>query len=225
MAYDFYFGKLLLPVAPEKLQMKINNANKTYTLINDGEINVLKSPELTDIEFDLLLPNSEYSFARYKSGFKGAEYFLAKLEKLKANMKKFQFIVTRELPNGTPLFGSNIKVSLESYTIKEDADEGTDVIVSIKLKQYRDYGTKKYKIKSTSSKKKVAAKKTRATSDNAPSEKKYTVKKGDCLWKIAARLLNDGSRWREIYNLNKSVIGGNPNLIYPGQVLTIPEKG
>jgi len=25
-----------------------------------------------------------------------------------------------------------------------------------------------------------------------------------------------------IYNANKSVIGGNPNLIYPGQVLTIP---
>lgn len=26
----------------------------------------------------------------------------------------------------------------------------------------------------------------------------------------------------KIYNANKGVIGGNPNLIYPGQVLTIP---
>lgn len=228
MAYNFYFGKVLLPVAPEKLQMKINNANKTYTLINDGEINVLKSPELTDIEFDALLPNEEYSFARYKNGFKAAEYFLEKLENLKVKKKKFQFIVTREIAGGNALFRTNMKVTLESYTIKEDVKYGTDIMVTIKLKQYRDYGTKKYKIQSDSSdssKKKVTKKKTRAASDNAPSATTYTVKKGDCLWKIAAKFLDDGSRWREIYNLNKSVIGGNPNLIYLGQVLKLPEKG
>lgn len=227
MAYNLYFGKVLLPVAPEKLQMKINNANKTYTLINDGEINVLKSPELTDIEFDALLPNEEYSFARYKNGFKAAEYFLEKLENLKVKKKKFQFIVTREIAGGNALFRTNMKVTLESYTIKEDVKYGTDIMVTIKLKQYRDYGTKKYKIQSDSSdssKKKVTKKKTRAASDNAPAATTYTVKKGDCLWKISAKFLDDSSRWREIYNLNKSVIGGNPNLIYPGQVLKLPEK-
>ena len=60
MAYYFYLGKTLLPVAPQKLQLKIKGANKTYTLINDGEINVLKTPGLTDIEFDALLPNVKY---------------------------------------------------------------------------------------------------------------------------------------------------------------------
>lgn len=49
--YDFYLKKCLLPIAPEKLQVKINNANDTLTLINEGEINILKTPELTDIEF------------------------------------------------------------------------------------------------------------------------------------------------------------------------------
>ena len=37
--YDFYLDKCLLPIAPQKLQIKINNANSTVTLINDGEIN------------------------------------------------------------------------------------------------------------------------------------------------------------------------------------------
>ena len=50
----------------------------------------------------------------------------------------------------------------------------------------------------------------------------YTVKKGDTLWAIAKRFLGSGSRWKEIYNANKSVIGKDPNLIYPGQVLRIP---
>ena len=47
----------------------------------------------------------------------------------------------------------------------------------------------------------------------------YTVKGGDSLSKIAASL---GLSWRDIYELNKSVIGGDPNLIRPGQVLNLP---
>ena len=50
----------------------------------------------------------------------------------------------------------------------------------------------------------------------------YTVKKGDTLWAIAKRFYGDGSKWPTIYNANKKVIGGNPNLIRPGQVLVIP---
>ena len=49
----------------------------------------------------------------------------------------------------------------------------------------------------------------------------YTVKKGDTLWAIAARHLGNGSRWPEIYNANKAVIGNNPNIIREGQRLTI----
>lgn len=47
------------------------------------------------------------------------------------------------------------------------------------------------------------------------------MKRGDCLWNIAKALLGSGSRYTEIYNLNKDKIK-NPNLIYAGQVLRIP---
>ena len=49
----------------------------------------------------------------------------------------------------------------------------------------------------------------------------YTVKPGDTLWGIAERFLGKGSRWREIYYANQAIIGANPNIIYPGQKLTI----
>ena len=148
MAYDFYIGDTLLPVAPGKLTVKIGNGNKTYHLINQGEINVLKAPGLTEIEFECLLPNTKYPFASYKNGFQGADFYLGKLEELKTQKQAFQFIVSRSQPDGNILFDTNITCSLEEYSIVEDAGEhGTDVMVSVSLKQYRSYGVKKCKVK------------------------------------------------------------------------------
>ena len=50
----------------------------------------------------------------------------------------------------------------------------------------------------------------------------YTVVRGDNLSVIAARVLGNMSRWREIYALNHAVIGKDPNHIEPGQVLALP---
>ena len=52
----------------------------------------------------------------------------------------------------------------------------------------------------------------------------YTVKSGDTLWGIAERFLGKGSRWREIYYANRAIIGANPNIIRPGQKLTIKKE-
>lgn len=223
MAYSVYLDKILCPIAPSKLQLKIKNQNKTLILMNEGEVNILKTAGLTDISFDLLIPNVKYPFAKYDSGFKRAKYFLDKFEKMKTSKKPFQFIMVRQLPNGKGLFNTNIKVSMEDYQIKEDSKEGFDVTVTIKLKQYRDFGTKTCNIKFVKTKPTVQKEKKRETTNSpAPSSNKsYTVVKGDCLWNIAKKFYGNGSKYTVIYNANKDKIK-NPNLIYPGQVLTIP---
>ena len=219
MAYKFYIDSVLLPIAPEKLQIKVNNQNKKITLINEGEINILKSPSLSDVEFDILLPNQNYPFANYVEGYQPASYYMQKLKELKKEKKSFQFIVTRTFPNGKMLFDTNMTVSLEDYTIKDDAKKyGTDQVVSIKLKEYKEYETLVIKV---DKKKKKAKKKKTRKKDGSPKTKTYTVVKGDCLWNIAKKFYGDGSKWTKIYNANKSKIK-NPNLIYPGQKLTIP---
>jgi nucleoid-associated protein YgaU len=55
-----------------------------------------------------------------------------------------------------------------------------------------------------------------------PAASSYTVASGDSLSKIARRFYGNASQWRPIYEANKAVIGANPDLIKPGQVLTIP---
>lgn len=224
--YDFYLDRCLLPVTPEKLSIQINNGNDTVKLINEGEINILKKAELTDIEFECVIPQVKYPYAVYtnSSGFRKASYFLEYFEELKTSQEPFQFIVCRRKANGNSLFNTNIKVSMEDYTIEEDAGEGYDLTVKIKLKQWRDYGTKTVKVTITATKPTAAAEPVRETT-TAPTpatSQTYTVVKGDCLWNIAKKFYGSGSKYTVIYNANTAVIGGNPNLIYPGQVLTIP---
>lgn len=217
--YHFYLKKCLLPVPPSQLTMKINSENKTITLIDQGEINILKQAGLTDIEFECMIPQVKYPFAAYKSGFRDAAYYLSYFEALKQNRKPFQFIVCREHLGSYDSFDTNMKVSIEDYKITEDAKNGFDLMVKIQLKQWRDYGTKE--VDATFDQEKPKVNETPRDADNPPPQT-YTVVKGDCLWKIAKMYYGDGSKYPIIYNANRDVIGGNPNLIYPGQVLTIP---
>ena len=53
---------------------------------------------------------------------------------------------------------------------------------------------------------------------NSSSKTTYTVQSGDNLTKIAKKY---NTTWQKIYEDNKDIIGSDPNLIKPGQVLTI----
>ncbi|MFJ2749501.1 LysM peptidoglycan-binding domain-containing protein [Streptomyces sp. NPDC087297] len=50
----------------------------------------------------------------------------------------------------------------------------------------------------------------------------YTVKAGDSLPSIARTELGNEARWRELYAMNRGVVGGNPDLVRPGMLLTLP---
>jgi peptidoglycan hydrolase CwlO-like protein len=60
--------------------------------------------------------------------------------------------------------------------------------------------------------------------DLGPNE--YLVGQGDNLAKIAgsAEFMGDPTKWRALYEANKGVIGDDPGMIYPYQVLVIPQE-
>lgn len=76
-------------------------------------------------------------------------------------------------------------------------------------------------------------------SDQIPAEVlpagSYVVQPGDSLWAIACRTLTDrigaaaadedvDHLWKIIYRANRDLIGPEPDLIFPGQQLVLPEE-
>ena len=55
-----------------------------------------------------------------------------------------------------------------------------------------------------------------------PEEIFYSIAKGDTLWEIADKFYDDGSKYTHIVDANIEVIK-NADLIYPGQMIRIPE--
>lgn len=217
--YLCYIDGILMPVAPSKINTKIKNKNRTITLINEGEANILKSAGLQEISFNMMIPAYKYPFALYLGGiFLPISYYLEILDRLKNSKKPFQLIIIREGVLGALGFDTNLKVSLEDYQILEDAGNGRDITVSIKLKQYQEKtktvvrvatavggGTVKYILEKVRDSSKLI-------------EKTYKVKEGDTLYTIAKKQLGNGEKYRDLITLNKL---GNSSDIEVGQVIRL----
>lgn len=255
MSYYVFLGVIPLPVTPSKISITTPSKNQTVTLINDGEINILKTPGLREISFDFLLPQNKYpftnEFALAKEGT--ASVYIPLLNTLNGNggigtgiskvnnmlnldkvndilniKPPFQFIVTRMSPSGGIRFFTNIKCQIESLTYDEDAEaHGLDVMCSITLKEYKDYGATSslfdtiqevasLGVGAATTVFAATSSKRSTTSKSTPT--KYTVKEGDTLWNICKQQLGDGQKYKEVAKLNNLE---NPDLIKVGQVLRL----
>lgn len=235
--YHFFIGDLELPFAPSKLKVTIGSNNQTVDLINGSEINILKNPKLTEIEFDCELPRGrQYAFANTLVSSKTyTDYF----EKLMLNKTPTKLVITRPNPflrGSTGIGGTSkdfestvLNVSLEGYTLEEDAENAYDITVSLKFKEYISYGTVK---KNVSNDNTVTVSN---TTKSVKTNKNYTVKSGDCLWNISKKFYGTSNKWKTIYEANKTVIeqtarkygkksSSNGWWIYPGTVLVIPSN-
>ncbi len=128
-----------------------------------------------------------------------AEYFLEEFERLKTSEQPFRFVVWRHRP--TPitsrdggyseyneLFDTNMLVTLEDYSIVDDAEEGFDIMVSINLKQFRPYSTKTISLKELQDGSKVAVVNTdREDYSKTKLPTYYEAKKGDTFWGVAKK--------------------------------------
>lgn len=221
--YYFYMGTMQMPIPPKELVTTINGKNETMDLLGKGEVNIIKPAGLTDVAFKFLLPNSDYPFNEsmlFKS--KKAKYYIDELEKLKTTKTVFQFIVVRMKPNGQMLAMTNMKCTLENYTIEEDADNGFDSYANVSLKQWKPWGAKRIEIKTDKDGVAKGSVKQDRPVDGKVVATQAKASKGQTLQQIVKKQLGNTDNLFQIAALNKIAV---PAVLGVGQVIQLKKEG
>ena len=197
-------SKFQLPVKPSEYTVNVAHRNTQVNVIQLGDINLIGNTGLREISLSSFFPAKDYNFSN-NSGRKEPLTYVKKIETWRQSKEPIRVIITGVL---------NMECTVESFSYGE-RDATGDIYYTATLKEYKKIKLKKATVSIAT----VSTRSTKSASSN--SGKTYTVKKGDCLWKIAKQFYGNGADYSKIYNANKGIIN-NPSLIYPNQVLTIP---
>ena len=208
MTYDgdrFHF-----PVNPERITCTTGNRTINFDVIDLGEFTLPRGRVPTRFTFEGFFPGEARKNDPLVKDWRSPKEITGLLSLWRNEGRKLRLLVTETPINHDVYFDGDGSFEHEWY-----GGHG-DCRYTIQLVEAREL------IVTAEAPVLVAATSAPQPRPTPPPPKTYTVKSGDSLWAIAKRILGDGSRWQEIYNANVNVIGKNPNLIYPGQVLRIP---
>ena len=201
-----------IPVLPEKLKVTSPGNNDTATVLVLGDVLILRKKGLRTVAWDSFFPVNDAPFVTGR--ITDPVEIVKAIQKARDSLDPVRFLIT-----GTDL-DINVRMGVETFDYEERAGELGDFYYSIKLSEWKDYSPRRI-VRPPEPATPAQAKEPERTGE-PPKQKTYTVKAGDCLWNIAKKFYGKGSDYTKIYNANKGTIGSNPNLIYPGQVFTIP---
>ena len=206
--------KLQLAMTPENIHVKFAQSFSTFNIIHLGETKLPRGEKLTGISWKGILPGQKtaaYKFVNSEAWVEPSE-IVRQLESWKnthweRNTSKLRLLVTQ-----TPI---NLDVYIDNFTSDYSGGQG-NVEYNISFIAAKDVLIRTVE---------EIDGETQEQLEERPTTKPetVTVKPGDSLWAISQQQLGDGSRWQEIYELNKDKIS-DPDLIYPGQEFQLPAK-
>ena len=215
---------LTIPVLPDKIEISSPGQNETETVLELGEILILKQIGLREISWSSFFPAhpAPYCDAKYQYEVPNSPTVMVQtIQDARERKKPIRLILI-----GTDL-DINTAVGIESFDYDERGGEVGDIYYKLKLKEWKDYSPQKIILSNDPEQPSAVKEADRAGAPAA--EKTHTVVRGDSLWAIAKQHYGNGSRYPEIYQANKDAIDarnrgtGNPKYtIYPGQVLRLP---
>ena len=203
--------RLQLAMPPEQVNVKFAQSFRTFNVIHLGEIKLPRGEKLTGVSWKGILPGQKqlaYNFIDTAAWIEPTQ-IIKRIESWKPNHWEINSSKLRLMITQTAI---NLDVYLNNFSYEHVGGMGS-IEYNIDFIAAKDLTIQTVKeMDGEELKERPAA-----------ANEKVTVKPGDTLWGIAQQKLGDGSRWREIYELNKDKIE-DPDLIYPGQEFEIPPK-
>ena len=213
---------LVLPVNPENINITESIKSQVFSTVGGSDRSVLGNKDLRVIDIASFFPLYESS---YWKGYKFDEsvegvtptprYYIDQLEAILNGKRPVTISIFDDSTNQKT---TNIDINMSCFLTKFTyGEKGGSLDVGYSLSfQERKYVQGFWKSTDAPSGVSLDGRPT-----EKPSPKVYVVRKGDNLWKISQKIFGDGDLWPRIYNENKDLIGGDPNLILPGQRLVL----
>ena len=219
MSYSMYFRlngkKYKLPVMPEELKRTRELNIETYQVLGTGQVSVPSYCGLEEYSFEAEFPSKNYHYV--SAGAKAdASYYDKFFRKAQRNKTPIWFIASNGITDDISL-----QVLVKNVEMTEKAGEEGDYYLSLTLMEYKAPGKRYVAVQTAEATVKQEEDPAEEINPAVTENKTYTVKSGDTLWGIAKQFYGNGSQYPKIVSVNPSI--SNPNLIYPGQVFTIPE--
>lgn len=215
--------KYALSLLPDNVKAKSTTNVLSYNFISAGEVKMPNGQKLRQFSWSGVFPGEsrrELPFVKSQH-WKPPKEMVNVLDNWRKKGTRIILMLT-----GTSL---NCEVYLSSFdhTWTGGAGDAEYSVTFVEAKDVKVYTANESKTTQSAKTSNNISGGSRAASQsdtNTQSEQtqSYTVKKGDTLWAIAQQKLGKGSRWTEIYHLNKKTIGSNPNKIKIGQVYVLP---
>lgn len=196
--------EIVLPVTPSSYTWSNGIQIETVNLDQGGELNLPGQPAQGRTTLTCMFPAQRYPFCN-AGAVTSPDYYISILKGWSNAGTPVRFIVS-----GTTV---NVQVLVENLEFGEQ-DGTNDVYATIILRGYRKATTSVLKVSGV-------VMPSRSSAAATSTAKTYTVVRGDTLWGIACRYYGNGAKYPVIFSANSGLIK-NPNLIYPGWVLTIP---
>lgn len=218
MPYSVYFRyngkKYKLPANPEEIKRSRKLNVEKYQVLGEGQVSIPTHCGLEEISFEAEFPSQGYHYV--EAGAKAdADYYEKMFRKAQRNMKPVRFIASNDISDDISMM-----VLVEKVDAVEKAGEEGDKYISLTLLQYKAPGKRYVAVQTPAAVVKQEENAEEAQNPAVTENKTHTVQPGDTLWGLAKKYYGNGALYPKIASANPGI--KNPNLIYDGQVLSIP---
>mgnify|MGYP001851073282 CR=1 FL=1 len=198
--------EVVLPITPESFTIDHGNHIETVNLHTVGDYHLPSGRTLFTCKISGMLPRQQYPFVFAGSSLNPYEYIY--FFELTSDKKQ----VCRFAISDTPTIAD---VYIENFQYGEK-DGTNDVYYTITLRRHMPVKA----VQSTDSTSSEITN-TRTTPLNIATPQQYTIQRGDTLWSLCKKFYGDPLLYPKLAKANNIP---NPDLIYDGNILIIPDK-